>query len=330
MQSNNSTYPRLVCDIGGTNARFAWLDHPDAPLSDVALYLCTAHASLGDAIRHYLKEHGKRVPAACGVGIATPVTGDHVKMTNHDWSFSIRELRLNLDIPRLAVINDFTALALSLPMLSDDDLKQIGNGKGVADQPLAVLGAGTGLGVSGLLTGVDGAQAVVSGEGGHATLAANDDQEAAVIDVLRSRFGHVSAERALSGPGLVNLYQASATLAHRHVISLSAKEVISRARTENDPDCRTAIDLFCRFLGSVAGNLALTLGARGGVYIGGGIAPRLLPEIRASRFRERFEDKGNFRSYLEPIPTYVIDPVNSPALIGASRALDIDRLCTVT
>jgi glucokinase len=329
MQNTRLTYPRVVGDIGGTNARFAWIAAPDAPLSDLALYLCTAHASLGDAIAHYLKEHGKPVPAACGIGIATPITGDHVKMTNHDWSFSIRQMRADLGISRVAVINDFTALALSLPMLGANDLKQIGGGQGIPGEPIAVLGAGTGLGVSGLLTGVDGGHAVVSGEGGHATLAANDEQEAAIIDVLRNRFGHVSAERALSGPGLVNLYQAYATMSHRPVNPWSPSEVILQARTGEDPSCRMAIDLFCRFLGGFAGNLALTLGARGGVYIGGGIAPRLLPEITASRFRERFEKKGKFKEYLEPVPTYIIDPVMSPALIGASRALDIDRLCAV-
>jgi glucokinase len=327
---NNSSidsYPRLVGDVGGTNARFAWQEQAGAPLSDMALYLCTAHESLRDAIAHYLKEHTKPTPAACGIGIATPITGDHVKMTNHDWSFSIRELRSQLGIPRVAVINDFTALALSLPLLQPADLKQIGGGRAIAGEPLAVLGAGTGLGVSGLMTAVDGAQAVVSGEGGHATLAANDDQEAAVIAVMRSRFGHVSAERALSGPGLVNLYQACATLSHRTVNMLSPSDVIFRARTEGDASCQEAIDLFCRFLGGVAGNLALTLGARGGVFVGGGIAPRLLPELNASRFRERFEEKGKFKDYLQPIPTFVIDPVNSPALTGASRALDIDRFC---
>jgi len=320
-------YPRLLADVGGTNARFAWASAPDAPLSVIANYRCADHGSLHSAISQYLRDHDRPTPQACAIGIANPVVGDEVRMTNHHWSFSISQLKAHLAVARLAVVNDFTALALSLPALPAAQLRQIGGGHSIGGEPLAVLGPGTGLGVSGLLALEDGHYVPVAGEGGHTTLAPNDEQEAAVIALLRERFGHASAERALSGPGLVNLYAAAASLAGRSTQDLTPAELIARAREQGDPLCRTAIDLFCRFLGGVAGNLALTLGARGGVYVGGGIVPRLLPELMASRFRERFEGKGRFKDYLAAIPTFVIDAAVSPALIGASRALDIDKFC---
>jgi glucokinase len=316
--------PRLLGDIGGTNARFAWqTDRAAAPV-DVATYACAEHDSLLAAIRHYLSEHSKATPAACAIGIANPILGDQVQMTNHHWSFSIAELRQSLGLERLTVINDFTALALALPTLGPADLRRIGHG-GVAapGAALAVLGPGTGLGVAGLLHSGTGSFVPVTGEGGHVTLAAQSDYEAAVVGELTRRFGHASAERALSGPGLVNLYDAASTLAHHAPLPLGPADVIERARAGADPSCAAAVDLFCKFLGGVAGNLALTLGARGGVYIGGGLAPRLRSEIERSAFRERFAAKGRFRAYLEAIPTFVIDAQISPALMGAARALDM-------
>jgi glucokinase len=327
MQNSDSSYPRLLADVGGTNARFAWSQQPNAPLSNIHQYSCHKYGSLQLAIAQYLADHGKPSPASCGIGIANPVTGDQVSMTNHDWSFSISALKKALAVSRLAVVNDFTALALSLPMLAANDLRQIGSGKRVAGEALGVIGPGTGLGVSGLLSGADGVPVAVAGEGGHSTLAANDDLESDVIALLRKRFGHVSAERVLSGPGLVNLYEACAQLDKLAVLRLAPQEVIARARADEDRHCQMALELFCRFLGGMAGNLALTLGARGGIYIGGGIAPRLLPELAKSGFRERFEGKGRYQKYLADIPTFVIDAVASPALLGASRALDIERFC---
>lgn len=326
MRQPEPTYPRLLGDIGGTNARLAWSSSPGAPLTDIARYACADHGSLAAAIQRYLSDHGRQQgPRACAIGIANPVTGDEVRMTNHHWSFSISQLKRELAVEQLAVVNDFTALALSLPALGPQDLLPIGGGAGIAGEAMAVLGPGTGLGVSGLLPAPGGGYLPVPGEGGHSTLAANDAREAAVIEWLRQRFGHVSAERVLSGPGLVNLYEAVAALEGRAVPQRDPAAIVDAARSGADPLCEEAIDLFCRFLGSFAGNVALTLGARGGVYIGGGIAPRLLPELRASRFRERFEGKGRFQSYLAGIPCLLINATVSPALIGASQALEIER-----
>lgn len=319
----SSSYPRLLGDIGGTHARFAWQSQADAPLSDLATYLCAGHATLPDAIRHYLQAQGKVAPRWCGLGLATPIAGDLVQMTNHPWSFSIAGLQRELGLERLKVLNDFTALALALPTLGAADLHQIGGSAPAPACALAVLGPGTGLGVSGLLPAGAGHYVPVTGEGGHVTLAAGNAREAAVVAQLAQRFGHASAERALSGPGLVHLYEAVCTLAGHAAAPLAPADVIAGARRADDPACAEALDLFFNFLGSVAGDLALTLGARGGVYVAGGITPRLIPELERSAFRERFERKGRFRDYLRPVPVFVIQAAVSPALTGASRALDL-------
>jgi len=322
LDSAAPSYPRLLGDVGGTHARFAWVAGAGGAIEDVVSYKCAEQDSLQAAIARYLGEHRRPSPSACAIGIANPIVGDEVRMTNHHWAFSIAQLKRQLAVRHLAVVNDFTALALSLPALGAGQLLKIGGGHSEAGAAMAVLGPGTGLGVSGLLPAGAGRYAAVAGEGGHVTLAPADEEEGAILSVLRRRFGHVSAERALSGPGLVNLYEAAAQLAGRRPVPLTPPQLIAAARERQDPDCRAALDLFFRFLGSFAGNLALTHGARGGVFIGGGIVPRLVTELQGSRFRERFEAKGRFTAYLAGIPSFVIDSAVSPALIGASRALD--------
>lgn len=310
----------LIGDVGGTNVRFAWQSDPAAPLTLIERLSCADFESIGAAIQAYLTKHGLPTPRRCALGIATPVTGDRVTMTNHHWSFSISALQNYYQFEQLVVINDFTALALALPEIAGSELRQIGTGAEVERSPKALVGAGTGLGVSGLLPSGKSDWVPISGEGGHVSLSAQTDEEAAVIAHLRARFGHVSAERVLSGPGLVNLYESSAAIDSRFP-ELSTPEKILQA-SDSDPDCRRALRWFCAFLGSVAGDLALTLGARGGVYIGGGIAPHLISQLETSMFRARFEDKGRFRAYLATIPTWVIVSEHSPALIGAARALE--------
>ena len=316
------SFPRLLADIGGTNARFAMHYAGRTMPSEVAVLPCYEHASLLDAICGYLAQHTLVAPRWCAIGIATPVTGDWVSMTNHPWSFSIKELEAALGLERLVVINDFTALALALPQLHENELRAIGAGAARPHAPKALLGPGTGLGVAGLI--VHGKQYVpVVGEGGHVTLAATNEAEDAVLVKLRQRFGHVSAERALSGPGLVNLYLACCEVAGRTPAALESQQVSSRALSDEDPLCRRAVELFFAFLGTTAANLALTLGAFGGVYIGGGVVPRLSALMESSPFRARFEAKGRFAGYLSEIPTWVIESDFPPALLGAARALEI-------
>jgi glucokinase len=317
------TYPRLLGDVGGTNARFAVQETAGGRPQRVRTYRCAEHATFADAIRRYLADEGLQGVRLAAVGIANPVTGDQIKMTNHHWAFSIEQTRAALGFERLLVINDFQALALSLPALAPEERLQVGPGTPEEGEPLALLGPGTGLGVSGLLWAPDRrAQVAIDGEGGHVSLPAATDEEERVIELLRTRFGHVSAERALSGQGLENLYEALGQLAGAAPQHLSAADITDRALANADPLCSKVVAMFCALLGGVAGNLALTLGARGGVYIGGGIVPRLEGLFTASAFRERFESKGRMSTYLRPIPTYVIKASVSPALIGAARALD--------
>ncbi len=315
-------YPRLLGDIGGTNARWAWQPHAHAPLQDISVLPCNASESLQQSAASYLTGRGLERPCTAALGIATAVTGDEVSMTNNAWSFSIAAFKRDLGLERCLVINDFTALAMSLPALSNTDLRAIGGGHAVADTPIALIGPGTGLGVSGLMPGGHGPFSALSGEGGHATMAPVDDLESNLLAYLRRRFGHVSAERVLSGAGLINLYHAVCEVNGRKAKIVEASDVTDRALAQSDPECVQAVRLFSSFLGNVAGNLALTLGARGGVYVGGGIVPRLGPAFDAQLFRHRFEEKGRFQDYLRPIPTWVIT-ASTPALIGASRALDV-------
>ena len=319
--AGDASFPRLVGDVGGTHARFAWIAAPAAPPAQVATYACADFASLTQAIGRYLADHADARPRWAAIGIATAVTGDEVRMTNHPWAFSIAQVQRELGLERLLVLNDFTALALSLPALDATQLRQVGGGAAATGAPLALLGPGTGLGVSGLLP-ARGAAVPISGEGGHVTLAATDAREAAVIELLRRRFGHASAERALSGPGLENLHQALAQLEGESRPAMSAAQITAAAQT--DAHCAEVVELFFGLLGNVAGNLALTLGARGGVYVGGGIVLHIGDRIGDSPFRERFESKGRFRDYLAAIPTWIVTAPESPALIGAARALDQD------
>jgi glucokinase len=317
------SYPRLVGDVGGTNTRFAWVPRAGEVPERVVTYRTAAHASLQDAMQHYLHEQALSAPRWCAIGIANPVVGDSVRMTNHPWSFSIDQVKQQFNLDRLLVINDFTALALALPALADADRRQVGTGQVAAGAPRALIGPGTGLGVSGLLTPPDGREFPVSGEGGHVTLAPLDPLEHAVVAILQRRFGHASAERALSGPGLENLHAALCEIDGVPPAGLEARAITAGALDGSDERCGRVVDLFLALLGTVAGNLALTLGARGGLYVGGGIVPRLGDRVEASTFRRRFESKGRFTGYLQAIPTFVVQAGTSPALLGAARALDV-------
>jgi glucokinase len=298
----------LLADIGGTNVRFALQDN--GPPERVRVLRCADFPTVEDAVRAYLVEAGAK-PDAAAFAVASPVIGDRIAMTNHRWSWSIDAVRRALGLDRLLVINDFAATALALSLLGENDLRKIGGGSRVDSAPIAVIGPGTGLGVAAVIDGKP-----IASEGGHATLPATDKHEAEVIARMRERLGHVSAERALSGPGLQNLYRALGP----DCDPPGPDEITASAMTKTDMRAVEALDMFCAMLGAVAGNLALTYGARGGVYIAGGIVPKLGDDFAASRFRERFEDKGRFRDYLAPIPTYVIVH-KTPALLGLTVAL---------
>lgn len=319
-----SGFPRLLADVGGTNVRFGSQFEAGGAIAEVHAYACANFESLWDAIVHHLWQQKLPQPRSCAIGIATPVMGDHVRMTNHHWTFSITALKHCLHLEKLLVLNDFLTLALALPTMSPDELRQVGAGAPVAGEPMALVGPGTGLGVASLVS-VRGSDQVIAipGEGGHVTLGSYKPEEAAVLQILADRFGHVSAERAISGPGIENLYSALGSVRNITVAPRSAADITSAAVDHGDPFCVDVMEMFCSLLGQVAGNVALTLGARGGVYIGGGIVPRLGDWFATSGFRPGFESKGRFTRYLRDIPTYVMPSSPETALRGASRALDM-------
>ncbi|MEZ5582962.1 MAG: glucokinase [Candidatus Competibacteraceae bacterium] len=316
--------PRLIADIGGTNARFALVDAADRIYAEQVLS-CADHHSITAAIAAYLEQCPAPHPTVAALAVATPVTGDQVTFTNNaDWSFSIAATRQALGLEQLRLLNDFTALALALPHLEGRERVQIGGDTAVPETAIGLIGPGTGLGVSGLIW--SGNHWVpLQTEGGHVSFAPTTEKEWAIAQHLQKRFGHVSTERLLSGPGLVNSYQALRALAGQPEDSLEPADITERGLNGSCPYCREALEVFCALLGGAAGNLALTLGARSGVYIGGGIAPRLGDFLARSAFRARFEDKGRLQSYLAPIPVWIITAVH-PALRGAAAAVSVNQL----
>ncbi len=310
----------LVADIGATNTRLALVE-PGGAAVHVRVYATDESPDLGDMIETYLiNVKATSRPVKAVLAIAAPVTGDEVTLTNFPWTFSVEDLRARLGLKELRVINDFVANAYALPHLGADDRTQVGSGAPVAGAPCGVLGPGSGLGVSALVPAAGGA-VPIRGEGGHVTMAAADEHEAAVLDLMRRRLDHVSAERVLSGPGLLNLYAALCELSGEPQEQFTAAQITDAKTGDEHPRAREATQMFCAMLGTIAGNLALTLGARGGIYIAGGIVPRLGATFAESPFRERFEAKGRFRDYLADIPTYVITRPFA-ALLGTAKLLE--------
>lgn len=309
----------LVGDVGATNARFG-LVSPDGAIVHSSTFDCADFAEIGDAVEAYLGQRGGLpMPHIGALAIAAAVTGDRISMTNHPWSFSVAALRDRLGFERLIAINDFTAVALALPRLSPADRTPVGGSAPIEGKPIAVLGPGSGLGASGLVPAGSG-WAALTAEGGHVTMAPANERESAVLDLMRQRYDHVSAERVLSGPGLVNLYNALAALDRVPATSYTAAQITDPEIGAGDPLCREATDMFCAMLGTVAGNLVLTLGAQGGCYIAGGIVPRLGARFADSGFRRRFEAKGRMQSYLAAVPAYVVTH-KLPAFLGCAAAL---------
>lgn len=308
----------LVGDVGGTNARLALCELATGTISQAKTYSGLAHPSLEAVVRLYLEEHKVQVAEAC-IAIACPINGDWVAMTNHSWEFSISEMQSNLGLARLQVINDFTAVSMAVPVLAESDRIQLGGAAPVAGKPIAIYGAGTGLGVAHLVKA--GEQWLsLPGEGGHVDFAANSEEEDAVLQVMRGELGHVSAERFLSGPGLVNLYRGLVKSDGREPEPLVPKDITERALAGECLDCRRTLSLFCVLMGRFAGNLALNMGTFGGVYIAGGIVPRFQEFFTGSGFRVAFEDKGRFKSYLKEIPVFLITH-EGPGLLGAGAYL---------
>jgi glucokinase len=300
----------LLADIGGTNARFA-LTRGELSIGDqigaIDYVKVADFPTVREAIADVLaRRSGGKRPERAVLAVAGPVTNNRCVMTNSPWVIDGNELQPALGFDRVHVLNDFEVLAWSLPALQPADFIPLGGQDGLHGEPLLVIGPGTGFGVS-CLVERHGTRLAVVTEAGHATLPAENEREERVIACLRQRLGHVSIERgALSGSGLQSLYEALAEVDGAQVPHRDAAAITKAALEGSCELSRATLDMFCAILGSVAGNLAVTFGARGGVYIAGGIAPRFPDFLAASAFRARFEAKGRFQDYLRNIPTRLV------------------------
>ena len=310
--------PRLLADIGATHARLG-LETAPGVLGQVAVLLCDDFDGIIPLLHAYLEQHpGGRIHHAA-FALANPISGDFIRMTNRDWQFSLDAVRRALGLSTLLIVNDFTALAMALPGFQPKDLLQIGGGAPQTHAVSGVLGPGTGLGVSGVIPTIDGFVTLGS-EGGHVNFAPSDEREFAILQYAWREWQHVSNERLISGPGIELIYRA---LAERNGVDAPARstaDIVSAALDAHDPLCLEVLETFAGMLGSAAANLAVTLGAFGGMFIGGGIVPRMGAWFAQSPFRARFEAKGRFRDYIAQIPTYIIMTPN-PALYGVSAIL---------
>jgi glucokinase len=301
------TAEALLADIGGTNVRLATLT-ADGRIANVESWLTALYPDFGSAVRAYAELTGLTLPVrAAAICAAGPVMGERIDLTNCAWNVSRSGIAAATGAASIALVNDFAAVAHAVPGLSAADVVQIGGAAAIADAPKVALGPGTGLGVASVVPDGRGGWVAAPGEGGHVDLAPTNDREIAVVYQLLREFGRVSVERVLSGPGLETLYLALASL---DGVTFNAKpiahDIAKAAFAKSDPVAVEAVALFTGWLGSVAGNLALTLGARGGVYIAGGIVAQWGDQFDAALFRRRFEAKGRMKSFLAPIPCYVV------------------------
>jgi glucokinase len=314
--------PVLLGDIGGTHARFALASGHNAPITQLMVLPTGQFPDLGTAVTAYLHQIGQPSLSRACIAIANPILGDVVEMTNNHWQFSIEATRQFLHLEGLLMLNDWEAMAMALPALDGKHLEKIGRGAPDPDAPKGLIGPGTGLGVSSLVRSHRGDWVPIAGEGGHVGLSPTCEREADILRILWRTFPHVSAERVISGMGLENLYQAICILNGTVAEPLVASQVTQRAMDASDAACEESVDRFCRLLGNTAANLALTLGARGGIYMGGGVISHLGDRFAKSGFRAAFEAKGRFENYMSNIPTYVIR-AKQPALIGCAMALGV-------
>jgi glucokinase len=314
--------PRLLADIGATHARFA-LEAAPGVLRGVAVLRCDDYTGIVPLLNAYLKDHSAEKIQHAAFALANPISGDLIRMTNRDWQFSTDDVRRTLGLSTLLIVNDFTALAMAIPALPADQILQVGGGKAAAHSVVGVLGPGTGLGVSGVIPTIDGFVTLGS-EGGHMNFAPADEREFAILQFAWREWPHVSNERLISGPGMELIYRALADRNGADVSSnapaRSSAEIITGALEDGDALCLEVLECFSGMLGGAAANLAVTLGSFGGIYIGGGIVPRMADWFVTSPFRARFEAKGRFTDYLAQIPTFVIMAPN-PAFQGVASIL---------
>lgn len=308
---------RFVADVGGTNIRLA--REVDGKLVGIKKYLCNDYDTIADAIKAYMADFPDLTFQAGCIGIACPVNNDLIIMTNHHWRFSVKELQADLGLEWLHVINDYTSVSMSLPVLDDTQKVQIGHGEVKPNQNIAVFGPGTGLGVGHLVPIAEGWQCL-DGEGGHVDLPIYNKEDLIVWEFLREKYGYASAEEALSGRGITQIYQALAEHKNLEVKYTEPADITANAINGSCQLCVATLERFCALMGTFAGNLALNVGAHGGVYIAGGIAQRFVEFLKSSEFRARFEAKGRFQQYVADIPTFVVTEPDH-GLIGTAAYL---------
>lgn len=312
-------YPRVLADVGATNARFA-LEVAPGKLAHHRAWLTADFPDFATAASAYLATLPTGRPGVMAVAIACPVEDGRVRMTNAAWEFTVPQARASLGLDRLLVVNDFVALARALPTMDHAHRRQVGGGSPAPGAAIGLVGPGSGLGVTGLIPAGAG-WVPVGTEGGHASFAPCDEREIGILRFARRRLPHVSFERLLSGPGIELIHAALRDRDGLDAAPDPAAAISRRALDASDALSLETIDCFCAILGTAAGNLALTIGATGGVYIGGGIVPRLGTLFDRSPFRARFEDKGRYAPFLRGVPTYVIT-ADDMTLLGASAMLD--------
>jgi glucokinase len=311
--------PLLVGDVGGTNARFALVRMVDDQpvIEHHESFPAKRHPTFLKGVAAFL-DGCKVQPTGGVIAVAGPVTDGEIDLTNSPWRVSEAELQ-TLGLNPVRLINDFEAVAWGAPIVPSDQLASLGGpGEGDPHAAIAVLGPGTGFGVSALVRDSHGNEIAMPSEGGHASFAPGDAVEDEILRILRRRYGRVSIERLVCGPGLLNLHRALAEIDGRESHIDDPALITAEALENPDSPCGATLARFCAILGCVAGDIALTTGARGGVYIAGGIAPRILPFLKTSPFRERFERKGRYQTYMAAIPTKVILHKHA-ALLGAAR-----------
>jgi glucokinase len=308
----------LIGDIGGTNARFALANRHYPGFHDVVEVQCSDFSTSGDAIRHYLERVGVESLGAICLAAAGPVVDHFIDVTNNHWTLSAASLASEFDVEVVQLLNDFEAIAYSVPFIGAEDRLVVGplQGTDLDDRSfdVAILGPGTGLGVAGL-SSRKGTLLAITGEGGHVGFAPESDLQVELLRVLRGRFERVSAERLVAGSGIENIYTALLEIRGEAVEALRAAQIFEAAGSPGNA-C-DAVHLFFEILGQVAGDLALTLGANDGVYIAGGIAKRYPDTLQNGAFRTAFESKGRHRHLMERIPTFLITH-QQPGLLGAS------------
>ncbi|MEL7486356.1 MAG: glucokinase [Pseudomonadota bacterium] len=310
----------LVADIGGTNARFALAARRGAGLevTHAQSFRAEDFETIRDAADAYLEAVNERPKTAC-FAVAGPVDRDEITFTNSPWRFRPAEISAALALDRFRVVNDFFALAAGVSSLGDDAFETVRDGAPDRAAPAVVIGPGTGLGQALIVPSAAG-DVIVSTEGGHVGFAPRTDREIEVMRFVAREHPRVSLERLLSGRGLVNIHRALCAIADTPRVSLQADEITRAAATEEYPIAVEAVDMFCAILGKAAGDAVLATGARGGVYLGGGILPKIKDVFLRSGFNDCFLDKGRMRSYLEPVPVKMIAK-DGAALFGAAAAL---------